>query len=132
MFWISLIIQIGLPIVATILWLEIGREQVRRVLPRVTNRSLDISVAILFLVSAAVSVIVNIQSERQNKLLEESLHKAQEEQQFYTLISRAESYDADAFFGLMNVTSTNSKLSSHLKKVIENIKERLARDRDFW
>jgi hypothetical protein len=59
----------------------------------------------------------------------EALHQLEREQAFRAMVNRAEQYEADPFFELLNIAAMNSNLSDFAKRVIDNIQYRLDRDR---
>jgi hypothetical protein len=79
MFWFLLLAPIILTLVATFSWLDLGRIQIRRLWPGVTNRTLDILVFILVAAAVMIPVEDYLSAEYENRRLRESLLKTNQQ-----------------------------------------------------
>jgi hypothetical protein len=79
MFWIILFIPIFSTLVATFIWLDSGRSQIRRVWASVENRTLDRAIFTLIAIATVLPAVGNIASEFTNRQLKASLHEARQQ-----------------------------------------------------
>jgi hypothetical protein len=79
MFWIRLLTPIFLALLATFIWLDFGRRQIRRVWASVENRTLDLVVLTLVAISTVLPIWPSLVSEYDNRQLQSSLHEAKQQ-----------------------------------------------------
>jgi hypothetical protein len=68
-----------LTLIATFLWLDFGRRQIRRVWASVENRTLDLMVLTLVAISVVLPIWPSLVSEYDNRQLQAALHEAKQQ-----------------------------------------------------